>query len=208
MKAEEHGEILFMAQRVFRLLLNAMSRPGTIYEMNPAVGKWNRPVPGMFGDGDIFLVSILTTLLDGDVSFCAAGDTAEAVRKIAEFTGARISAVGEADFVIVPPGGKINVILDVKRGTPKYPDEGATIIFCAERLCGDDCPGVRLKGPGIADVQRLSVTGIDPGIFAYLTMINSEFPLGVDSFFVDTEGRLAAIPRSTAIEVKGWDTQR
>jgi phosphonate C-P lyase system protein PhnH len=197
-----------MTQSVFRVLLNAMSRPGRIYEMGPFIGGWNCPAPGGFGSGAAFLVPVLRTLLDSEVSFCVTGDKRTA-KEIAKFTGSHVSGVGDADFVIVPHGGKSRAVLEAKRGTLKYPDEGATIIFCVERL-GEEIEAILrldLRGPGIADTRRLSIAGIDFETFAHLKEINSEFPLGMDSFFMDKKGRLAAIPRSTAIEeVKKWDT--
>ena len=195
-----------MTQSVFRILLNAMSRPGRIYEMEPFIGGWNFPVAGGFGNEGAFLVPVLMTFLDREVSFCVTGDKGTA-KEIAEFTGSHISVTGDADFVIVPHGGKSRTVFDAKRGVMKYPDEGATIIFCVERLSEEIEAILRLelRGPGIADTRRLSIAGIDPETFTCLNEVNSEFPLGVDSFFVDKEGRLAAIPRSTAIEVKRWD---
>lgn len=205
---EDHQAVSFLTQSIFRILLNAMSRPGKIYEIHPVVCKCNSFPLGRFGSESALLAPLLTTLLDREVSFYVTGNN-EPFDAIAEFTGAHISVVRDADFVLVPYGEESKVILEAKRGTLRYPDESATIIFCVERLCGEieDCPWVRLKGPGIADTQRLSITGIDPEAFAHLMVINSAFPLGVDSFFIDKEGRLAAVPRSTAIEeVKKWAT--
>ncbi|MDD5723475.1 MAG: phosphonate C-P lyase system protein PhnH [Syntrophales bacterium] len=206
---EDHQTVSLLTQNIFRLLLDAISRPGRIYEINPAaVGEWDCPVPGVFGNGDSFLLPVLMTLLDKEVSFYVTGNKGT-VQEMAEITGAHASVVRDADFVLVPHEAKSKVILEAKRGALQYPDEGATIIFCVERVCEgiENRPCIRLKGPSIADMQRLSITGIDPETFAHLMLINGAFPLGVDSFFVDMEGRVAAIPRSTTIEeVKEWAT--
>ena len=203
----DHQAVSFMTQSVFRILLNAMSRPGRIYEMKPFIGGWNYPVPEGFGNGGAFLVPVLMTLLDSEVSFCVTGDKGTA-EEITKFTGAHISVTKDADFVIVPYGRKSSAVLEARRGTLKYPDGGATIVFCVDELNGkiDGYSFLELKGPGIADTRKLQIKRIDPETFACLNEVNSEFPLGVDSFFIDDEGRLAAIPRSTAIEVKRWDT--
>ncbi|MCL5423135.1 MAG: phosphonate C-P lyase system protein PhnH, partial [Nitrospirae bacterium] len=95
----------------------------------------------------------------------------------------------------------------------EYPDTGATVIYSINSLSlippippfvkGGMRGNLRitLKGPGINGEITPFIGGIKKDEFHYLKEINSEYPLGVDSIFIDAENRIMCIPRSTKIEV-------
>jgi alpha-D-ribose 1-methylphosphonate 5-triphosphate synthase subunit PhnH len=45
----------------------------------------------------------------------------------------------------------------------------------------------------------MSVDGLHPANLERILKLNQEYPLGVDVFFVDAAGRLAAMPRSSSV---------
>lgn len=61
---------------------------------------------------------------------------------------------------------------------------------------------LRVKGPGVRDLTVLSVTGLDARYLEERSQANRFYPLGIDLFLVDAEGRVAGIPRTSAVEVR------
>jgi alpha-D-ribose 1-methylphosphonate 5-triphosphate synthase subunit PhnH len=175
-----------MAQRAFRRLLQAMSRPGRVYALPPA------PSTGR--------------LLDHEVSFAVIGrnGSRELQSRIAERTRCRAADVGQADFLIVADGDSTGEILRAKRGTHQYPDTSATVVFRVQSLLfpEDGQPTIALTGPGIREEILLgTIEGLGPRETEHLREMNSDFPLGVDAVFIDDAGRLLCIPRSTNIRI-------
>jgi len=184
------------AHRVFRCLLQAMSRPGRLYTLPPptGAGPWEA------------VLTLLESLLDHEVSFAViGGDGArELPSLVASRTRCRAADIGEADWVIVPHGDAEGRILQAKRGTPQYPDRSATIVFRVPTLLGGESrrPAIALTGPGIRGEIRLGpIEGLGPREAGHLREINREFPLGVDAVFIDDAGRILCIPRSTQIRI-------
>lgn len=171
------------AARAFRAVMEAMARPGTIRDLPPAAP----PSPLSAAAGALVL-----TLCDADAPLHLAGpcDT-PAVRDWVRFhTGAALVGPETAAFVLGPwaalPVARLSV------GTPDYPDRAATLIIEHPALAAT---GVRLTGPGIATAAWLNLP--DPAVFA---ANHARYPLGWDAFLT-SGARLAALPRSTRIEV-------
>jgi alpha-D-ribose 1-methylphosphonate 5-triphosphate synthase subunit PhnH len=172
---------------VFRPLLQAMSRPGTIQRL-PAAAR-ARP-----------LLAVLGAISDREVSFHVTGADDPALRReLAWATGARPASLEQADFVVCPAGESGGRLLRARRGTLEYPDAGATIVY-AIRRCAPEGGRAVLRGPGIRDTVRPGLEGLGAQELAQLREANREFPLGVDAIFLDPEGQLICIPRSTRIE--------
>ena len=168
----------------FRALLEAMARPGRIF----AVAGAEPPAPLSIAAG----VALLT-LTDATTPLHLAGDAdCDALRGwIAFHTGAPLVGPEQAQFAL----GRWDQLAPVNRfaiGDPGYPDRSATLIVEMDRL---DQDGPRLTGPGIETEARLSL----PETAAFQTN-NRLFPLGFDTILTCGD-RLAALPRSTKIEV-------
>ncbi|MCD6272079.1 MAG: phosphonate C-P lyase system protein PhnH [Deltaproteobacteria bacterium] len=191
-----------MMQKNFKVILNAMSHPGQLY-MLPYIttffDKNNK------NNSHRSLFSILELLLDHEVSFCALNDQNKKLEKeIKMQTGAHVSDLNNADFIIILSGCSNGLIQKAKRGTLEYPDKGSTLIYLVKGLNNSDDAevNIELKGPGIKNKIILHIKGISEKEFFFIKKLNSEFPLGVDSIFADFNGNVACIPRSTEIEVK------
>lgn len=168
-----------------------MSHPGKVYRLD---------------DFDIDpLMVVIQTLIDQEVSFCVVGEDNSLLQLIHERTKSPLAEIREADFIIVPEGSSYGDIYKAKRGTPEYPDHGATIIYKVEALGGEENgkASVTLTGPGIETETRPVVKGLISGEFVDLADVNAEFPLGVDCIFVDNAYRVMCIPRSTRLKVIG-----
>ncbi|SEA28145.1 phosphonate metabolism protein (PhnH) [Desulfuromusa kysingii] len=174
----------------FRQLIQAMSRPGKIYQMPDAVGT-------------TFVTSLLRLLdaiVDQQSSCHLINNNPELEDKIATKTGAQFTDPQAADFLLALSGSSQGKITVAKRGQPELPNAGATILFGVERLtAGTEKTGTKLTGPGIKDVVYPQIEGWDDADLKQLQTINVVFPLGIDSIFLDQNSRLMCIPRSTRI---------
>jgi alpha-D-ribose 1-methylphosphonate 5-triphosphate synthase subunit PhnH len=178
---------VLLGHAVYRPLLQAMSRPGTVWRL-PAEAR-SRP-----------LVALLGAIADREVAFhVAAADDAALGREIAWATGARPAALEEADFVIFPWAESVGRALRARRGTLEYPDGGATLVYVIRR-CAPEGGRAVLRGPGIRDAARPALEGLDPRELGWLREANAAFPLGVDAIFLDSDAQVICIPRSTRIE--------
>ncbi len=171
----------------FRVLLQAMSHPGRVY-----------PLPDFPLDSQV-AVEFLGSIMDSEVGFAVIGDS-ELEKAIGHRTGSRRVSPGEADFLVVGNGSGSGELAGVKRGSLEYPDSGATILYLVEELRAGN-GDIILSGPGIDGTASLQIKGLPAGEAHRLQMVNSEFPLGVDAVFLDGNGRIACIPRSSQIGV-------
>jgi alpha-D-ribose 1-methylphosphonate 5-triphosphate synthase subunit PhnH len=173
-------------QEIFRELMNAFARPGSLAAITPSSAG--------------LLTDVLDVLLDHEVSFCVPGKNKESMEpEITAMTGSRASDIGSADFVIFAAGDTGDELYKVKRGSLEYPDKGATVIYYGAAL--DENKKIAehsFKGPGIAAGTGFTAPGIPAGELKKLSKINSEYPLGVDTVII-SENNILCIPRSSKI---------
>jgi len=181
------------AQRCFRELLAAMSRPGLIVKLPSPQGA---PEPFMPAAAALAL-----TLLDLDTPvFLAGAADAGNVRQYLRFhcncplTG----DTRDAAFAFLCNGGEIPPLTAFRRGDPEYPDRAATLVIQVEGLSSGT--GVRLTGPGIETEAFLSADGLDHKFWPAFQSQREEYPLGVDVFLV-SGNRAAGLPRSLRVEL-------
>jgi alpha-D-ribose 1-methylphosphonate 5-triphosphate synthase subunit PhnH len=169
--------------RTFRVILQGMSHPGKVFSLpsSPEAGA----------------IDLLGCLMDNEVSFTVIDDR-DMEAALALHTGSRPVAPEEADFLIVRDGTTDGRLTSCRRGSLEYPDTGATVIYLVEELYEGD-EGIVLSGPGVNGTISLQVKGLQTSEFHLLQKVNSEFPLGVDALFLDRNGRIACIPRSSKI---------
>lgn len=198
-----HHEHHILTQETFRLLLQSTIHPGTIYNLPGLASRFRKKRAE--SNWSPYLVAVFMTLLDHEVTFSVQEEQEKGFRnEVMRQTGSRPAQIGEADFVIAFSGGGVAWLLRVKRGTLEYPDRGATIIFMVGPFSSANGKGVNLclKGPGIRGEKEIVINGVGRDLFLNLKEVNQEYPMGVDSFFIDEDGRMISIPRSTRIEVK------
>ncbi len=171
---------------VYRAVLGAMSRPGTI-----------QPLPEAAAAAAV--LHVLGALLDHEATFHVHQDDALA-QELRRTTGGRPAPLDRADFLVFPSGGSHGLLRQAKRGTLEYPDEGATALYGVRELHPAAGP-VLLRGPGIRDRCAPRLDGLAPDELPTLAEVNRDFPLGVDAVFLDARGRVLCVPRSTRIEV-------
>jgi alpha-D-ribose 1-methylphosphonate 5-triphosphate synthase subunit PhnH len=168
-------------RQVFRLLLEAWARPGTIADLGPwcGAGRARLAVLAALADAATTLAYPHGVLADGDRSRLGA---ATAEPSVATFV------VADA---VRPPGA-----IAPSRGTLLSPERGATLVLDCQAV--GEGTLVRLAGPGIDGAQELHLLGVDPAwwMARRTWCIN---PLGVDLVLCDAR-RIACIPRSSHLE--------
>ena len=194
---------VLLTQRTFRLLLDAASHPGRVFNLEAIENFLSTYNSYRINNA---LLSIILTLLDNEVGFCVCGKDKDYLESIIfEITRCKLRNIEEADFIIFSDGKSHGEIFKVKNGTLLYPETGATVIFIGYALSNeDDGKGTKiiLKGPGIENEEYLFVEGINKEVFNHLKEINSQYPLGIDAILIDKQNRISYIPRTTKIEVK------
>jgi alpha-D-ribose 1-methylphosphonate 5-triphosphate synthase subunit PhnH len=184
-------DTVFDSQKVFRLILEAMSNPARIVNISEYAAK-------LYGGHPAFL-AVAMTLLDNEVSFNACGNDALS-REIASLTLARKDKIESADFVFVSyPDDIKNAIENIKCGTLSDPHKSATVII----RNGNGPEGrMKLSGPGIDGHTTVHTTQTVKYAVMSRDAQNYEYPQGIDMLFVSNNGELFAIPRLTRMEAE------
>lgn len=129
---------VFTSQAVFRRILQATARPGTIMSLGE--------VPLTIPPRNLRpACTLLLALLDPEVGLHVLGPGADEIAEYLRFnTDARRAPLEEADFVLVAGPDSDGRIGRVKRGSLLVPHEGATIVYTVETLGA--VPGPRTVG--------------------------------------------------------------
>jgi alpha-D-ribose 1-methylphosphonate 5-triphosphate synthase subunit PhnH len=180
------------AQSVFRSVMDAMARPGSIQRIASTAGT---PVGMMRGTAAIAL-----TLFDHDTPVWLDGRmsaTPDAAKWLKFHTSAPVVADSStASFALVGDPENLPALDRFAFGSNEYPDRSTTLILQVESLT--DGPVVELQGPGIdgAAVLRASIRPRD--LFERLAINAALFPRGVDVVLVHDDS-IVAIPRTTRL---------
>lgn len=180
----------------FRILMKALSHPGRKFQLEARSLFYDFPAQ-----------AAAECLMDHEVGFSVtgwiAGDTFP--KAIETTTGARPVPLNEADFIFVNGPTSHGQVRHAKRGTPEYPDGGATLFYCLDTAGADVAERflVRFSGPGIAEAGGIApeMHGLALTEFDALRRINDDYPLGVDVFLIGESGGVMGLPRSTRIKV-------
>lgn len=179
------------SQRLFRQLLQAMSEPGTLHNLEVAA----LPEEASIGAA---LWGAMLTLCDLDTRVWIARELdIPALRDALAFhAGCRLTEdPTSADFALVTPTALAEGIA-FATGSDEYPDRSTTLLVPLDHLA-DHGPW-QLSGPGIPERRRLDV-GEGEALMQCLARNRSRFPRGLDALLT-CDARLTAIPRSTRIE--------
>ncbi|MFQ8582455.1 MAG: phosphonate C-P lyase system protein PhnH [Holdemania massiliensis] len=191
---------VYSLHRVYRKVLDAMARPGTIQSLSEEAAMIRLDL-GCLPAAQC----LIQLLLDADTTFCAFSADEALERKISQLTYCPIRPMEKAAYVLLTKSVAAalpSVMEQVSGGTLEDPQLGATLIVeCSALKSGGELvlkgresgmlPAVRLK-PELAGLARAEK--------------NAEFPLGVDLIFVDPQGQILCLPRTTQIskEAETW----
>jgi alpha-D-ribose 1-methylphosphonate 5-triphosphate synthase subunit PhnH len=181
------------AQRVFRAMLNALSRPGSVHVL--------RDLPEAPAPFNSVAAALILALADHetrvwlDDAFAADG---RAVGHVRFHTGATIVRDPSAStFAVVSAAGRMPPASRLATGTLEYPDRSTTLILQVEHLA--EGSGFTLRGPGIETTSRLLAGPLPAGFLADMVANRALFPCGFDVVLASSTA-LAGLPRTTIIE--------
>ncbi|MGP8321565.1 MAG: phosphonate C-P lyase system protein PhnH [Methanosarcinaceae archaeon] len=198
-------DVTFDSQDIFRSILDAMAKPGSVLRLSDI--NITPPVTNRYP------LLLLMTLLDHEVSFCISGhddvDSQDASEYVGLNTGSKESIIMDSDFILVCGGSSHGSIRRAKQGTLEYPDESATVIYDIVSIedvkheRGKEDTGdllLELSGPGIAGRCIIRINGMERAEMGDVLAVR-DYPLGIDMIFSDRNGNIACIPRSTSVKV-------
>lgn len=178
-----------VAQRVFRAALEAMSRPGTIHQLPSVEALAGRSAAA----GPILALADLMAPVAGMGT--AASDV---VAEIGRVTGAPVVELPAARLVLSLESDP-DAIGELATGDAFAPQNGALVCQLVDAV-GDGEPWL-LTGPGVDGSIELRVAGLDPRFLEARARKVADFPAGIDVLLIDARGAIAALPRTTKVEV-------
>jgi alpha-D-ribose 1-methylphosphonate 5-triphosphate synthase subunit PhnH len=176
-------------QAVFRIAMQAFSRPGQLQRLEVALDSF-----GQWGPGT---VAMLLTLCDFETNVLLEPNNGEFASFLKLHTGAQIVKDRRAaDFVAVTQPAEYG-FEDLRIGTDETPHLSATLLLQVKSF--HDGTPVKLSGPGIKESITLFVDGLSSRFFECRNSFR--FPTGVDVFLIANQ-QLVGLPRTTRAEVK------
>ena len=179
------------AQEIFRTVMDAMARPGTLGLVQVPVAP---PAPLGIAAG-----ALLLTLCDHDTPIWVSSTIAKSALPawISFHTGASLTSdKSETRFAFVEAGAPVPSLTQFSPGTQEYPDRSTTLVIEVAAL--DDGQPLHLTGPGIRDTAMIAPKGLPETFLRQWSDNGAIFPRGVD-VILSCGHRFIALPRTTKI---------
>lgn len=193
--APAFGDPTRESQAVFRKVMDAVARPGSIHDLSFA--------PDTFEGLDRAAGAVALTLFDFEtpVWLDPALRDGAAEGWLRFHCGCPLTAnPTAAAFAIVTDVATIPALAAFNQGDAKYPDRSTTLVIQLPALEGG--PTVTLTGPGVNGEAAMALPGLSDELWDQIQANGAQFQFGVDLIFVAGD-RLTALPRSTRITIKG-----
>jgi alpha-D-ribose 1-methylphosphonate 5-triphosphate synthase subunit PhnH len=192
MLAPGFSDPVLASQAVFRAVMEAMARPGTIAELDVAITS-----PAPLG---VAAAALALALLDFETPFWLDPTLAAAPDVDGWFkfhTGApRTADSVSAAFAFVAKPATLPGFETFDLGSIEYPDRATTLVLEVETLNDGDV--FHLSGPGIKESRTFAAVPLPADFADRMAANRALFPRGVD--IVLTCGRrLTALPRSVQL---------
>lgn len=180
------------AQQIFRLLMDAMAKPGLVVEV---------PSDVQFGEVSAAVTQLLLTLSDNSTPCFLSQRYLNDDHFVENFRfhcAAPITQTRElADFALIS-GEEATTFCGFAMGEGSYPDKSASIIIEVDSLeSGIEC---LLTGPGIQTSSSANIKGLSDELLMALISGRGTFPQGVD-LYLSSGHQIMAIPRTTRIQL-------
>lgn len=186
------------AQRTFRAILTAMSRP-TLPQHLAVVREESLRVPAPLGAS---VGAVLLALCDEhtpiwlDPALLVTDDVTSWLRF---HTGAPLTAeVGEAAYVVVTTPEEVPALSELAQGTDEEPHLSATLVIDATHVLPTE--DLVASGPGVDGEVRWDGAGLPSGFLTEWRAERAQFPRGVD-VILPAGISVRALPRTTELAV-------
>jgi alpha-D-ribose 1-methylphosphonate 5-triphosphate synthase subunit PhnH len=184
------------AQSIFRSVMDAMARPGSVQRIVAGAGA---PAPMMRGTAAIAL-----TLFDHDTPIWL-DPAMSATSEVAKWLKFHASAAVVQDssichFALIGDAVALPGLDRFSFGSNEYPDRSSTLIIQVESLT--EGRPMELCGPGIDGTALVQATIQPADLFERLAVNAKLFPRGIDVVLV-ADDAIVAIPRTTRVVGSG-----
>ncbi|NBN89846.1 MAG: hypothetical protein EBU67_05125 [Actinobacteria bacterium] len=191
------------SQELFRLLLKALSRPGTVLRLPEWVTK--RTVPAL---------TPIISLVSHDVPFALIGSVTDGLDEaLARATTGCLAPVTEAAFLAMIGGGSED-LAEVRVGTPERPDNGCQVgVQVDGRFAPTPAPtesatnaavaSITFRGPGVAGSTTIGFAATFDEVERLGSILGSRtprLPCGFDLWLFDSHDQLIGVPRTSRID--------
>jgi alpha-D-ribose 1-methylphosphonate 5-triphosphate synthase subunit PhnH len=184
------------SQSVFRSVMNALARPGSIQAISAVAEAPSRLAPAT--------AAVALSLFDHDTPIWIDQHftTDPTISEWLRFqTDAPLTAdASRASFALIHSGVALPDFETFALGTPEYPDRSTTLVVQVDTLT--EGPELVLRGPGIKGTAVLHAGELPSDFVARMEANRALFPRGVDLVLV-CGAELVALPRSTHVTAKG-----
>ncbi|MGK7952848.1 MAG: phosphonate C-P lyase system protein PhnH [Xenococcaceae cyanobacterium] len=186
------NDLVHDSQNTFRVLLNALSRPGTINEITVEL----TPPAGL----NIACTAACLTLLDLETLVWLQPGLNEEVKNWLLFhTGCRFTEdTRQANFAVVWDFDNLPHLSQYKQGTPVYPEDSTTLLIQVrmENIRANDC-SPQLTGAGINQQITMPIN-LSDSFWQQWQQNHNSYPLGIDIYFF-SEDKIIGLPRTSKI---------
>jgi len=184
------GNPAYDNQKIFRAILQTMSRPGTITRL----GNLPTPPAGLHPAA----AAVCLTLLDLDTPLWMGACPAKDILTYLRFQcGCPVSVKqDEADFGLILDGTDLPELDRFHPGDIEYPDRSATLIIQVKSFSQGQ--RLNLSGPGINGKTILQGDGLAAEFRQAMIKNNRRFPLGYD-VILTTETEIVSLPRTVQV---------
>jgi alpha-D-ribose 1-methylphosphonate 5-triphosphate synthase subunit PhnH len=199
-------DYVYDSQKVFKSLMETFTFPGKVVRL-PLI-PLSSPQPELG-----YVMEALLTLLDLEVSFCVCGSKPEETEAVRQYihinTGSIEKVITEADYILFLDSQSQGRLNQAKSGSLESPNKAATAFYLVKDISEGTTPirnagvSVSVTGPGIRDSRDITLEGVEPSEVDSWIENRSEYPLGVDIYFISPKGYLCGLPRSVRISKKG-----
>lgn len=177
-------------QHNFRVLLQAMARPGKVQPLQLQLQQEQKQAAG-----EQALLAVLATLVDGEV---ALADPQTMIKSSSwPLLQAHQAEPGHADFIVCHGGQQPEV--EPRLGSLSNPEQSATLILQVGSLSSGECE-FALSGPGVDGKIQCAVDKLHLDWLRRRQQWVANFPMGVDWLLVSDDS-VMAIPRSSQLEM-------
>ncbi|MBZ9896972.1 phosphonate C-P lyase system protein PhnH [Mesorhizobium sp. BR1-1-6] len=184
---------VFNAQTVFRAVMDAMARPGSVQPL-PALARPPAPLSATSG-------AVALALCDNDTPLWldpALHASAAVMSWLGFHSGAPLANTpADAHFAFVASPAEMMALDGFSQGTQDYPDRSTTLIL----QVGDLTSGtpLLLEGPGIEKTATIAPALMPRHFIEQWKQNINRFPRGVD-IILAAHDSLACLPRTTRIK--------
>lgn len=184
-------------QAVFRTLLDALARPGTIGTIDAAL-----PAPQTTAGAprtEPAAYAALLTLCDYATPVWLAQPDTALGSALRFHTGAPlVDDPAGAAFAYLHDASAMPALERFALGSAESPEQSATLLIRVDALTGG--APVVLSGPGIADTETIAPLGLPERFWRERAALAPLFPCGIDCYLI-CGARVIGLPRTTRAEV-------